>query len=176
VASGIWEFPFGKGRRFGSSWNGVVNGILGGWQAQGIWQVQGGRPILFDQTDGILFRGDLNSVALSGSQRTIDRWFNTDGFEKTTARLLANNIRTAPRVFPGVRAQGLNLWDLSMIKNFSITEQVKFQLRGEFLNAFNHAQFDFASAMRNPTNSNFGKLTGQSNLPRNVQIGLKLIF
>ena len=33
-----------------------------------------------------------------------------------------------------------------------------------------------ASAIRNVTNSNFGKLTGQTNLPRNVQIGLKLIF
>jgi hypothetical protein len=51
---------------------------------------------------------------------------------------------------------------------------MKFQLRGEFLNAFNHPQF--GDPTTDPTNTNFGKVTSQSNLPRNVQIGLKLIF
>lgn len=134
--------------------------------------MQGGRPLIFD--DNILFRGDINTVALSGSARTIDRWFNTDGFEELTARQLGSNIRTAPRVFPDVRGQGLHLWDISMIKNVSITESVTFQMRGEFLNAFNHPQFNNPNL--SPTNSNFGRITGQSNLPRNVQIGLKLLF
>ena len=56
----------------------------------------------------------------------------------------------------------------------SIAEKMKFQLRGEFLNAFNHPQF--ANPNTDPANSNFGKTTSQSNLPRNVQIGLKMIF
>src|SRR5262249_10158688 len=67
VVSGIWELPFGKGRRWGTSWRGIADGILGGWQAQGIYQAQGGRPLLFG--DNILFRGDTRSVALSGSDR-----------------------------------------------------------------------------------------------------------
>ena len=55
-----------------------------------------------------------------------------------------------------------------------VAEKTKVQLRGEFLNAFNHPQF--ANPNTDPANSNFGKTTSQSNLPRNVQIGLKLTF
>src|SRR5262249_48197796 len=87
---------------------------------------------------------------------------------------LANNIRTFPSRLPGFRSQPLNLWDISIIKKWPIRETMNFQLRGEFLNAFNHPQFDNPNT--DPTDSNFGKITGRNNLPRNVQIGLKLIF
>ena len=87
---------------------------------------------------------------------------------------LANNIRVFSSRLTGFRGQPLNLWDLSLIKNFAITEKVKFQLRGEFLNAFNHPQF--ADPNTDPTSSDFGRTTGQNNLPRNVQIGLKVVF
>lgn len=35
----------------------------------------------------------------------------------------------------------INNWDLSLLKNFSITERVKFQFGGSFLNTWNHPQF-----------------------------------
>jgi len=63
---------------------------------------------------------------------------------------------------------------LSVSKNLSFTEKIKLQLRGEFLNAFNTP--NFASPNLTPSSSSFGKITGQNNLARNVQIGLKLIF
>jgi hypothetical protein len=171
VISGIWELPFGRGRHFGSSWHPVLHGVLGGWQVQGIGQLQTGGPLNFD--NNYLFRGDRNSVAISGKPN-IDRWFNIDGFERTAARQLGQNYRAAPRQFPGVQGQGLNLWDLSAIKHFDFTERVRLQLRGEFLNAFNHAQFNDPD--RTPTNSNFGRSTSQQNLPRNIQIGLRLVW
>jgi hypothetical protein len=34
----------------------------------------------------------------------------------------------------------------------------------------------FSDPQTNPTNAAFGRITDQANLPRNVQIGLKLIF
>ncbi len=40
VISGIWELPFGRGRKFGSNWNRGVDVLLGGWQVQGIGQLQ----------------------------------------------------------------------------------------------------------------------------------------
>ena len=172
VFSSILEIPFGRGRKFGTSWNRGIDGVFGGWQISGIAQFQSGGPLNFD--DNYLFRGDRNSVAIPASERTVDRWFKTEGFETTNARQLGSNYRTAPRQFPGVETQGLKLWDLSVIKAFSITEKTRLQFRTEFLNAFNHAQFSDPS--RSATNSAFGKITGQSNLPRNIQLALRLVF
>ncbi len=76
--------------------------------------------------------------------------------------------------FQSSDAQELNLWDLGVSKNFSITETVKFQVRGEFINAFNTPVFNAPNLT--PTDSTFGQVTSQANLARNVQIGLKLIF
>jgi len=100
--------------------------------------------------------------------------YRTIGREEDARDVCQETFLRAFRALPGFRGQPLNLWDLSLIKNFSITEKVKFQLRGEFLNAFNHPQF--ADPNTDPKSSDFGKTTGQNNLPRNVQIGLKVVF
>jgi len=176
VVSGIWELPFGKGRKWGASWNGFIDAFAGGWQAQGIYQWQRGRPIDLSERN-VYFNSDPSRLRTDISGKTVDAAFDTSGFfvpGNPNAHRLANNIRTFPSRLPGFRRQSLNLWDLSLIKNFSITEQLKFQLRGEFLNAFNRPQFGDPNT--DPTSSSFGKATSQSNLPRNVQIGLKLIF
>lgn len=191
VVSGIWELPFGRGRKWGHSWNGFVNTVLGGWQAQGVYQWQSGRPINLDSRN-LYSNCDLSTLHTTISGKTVDATFDTSCFyfhdaavqtngaddpvkqRADTRKNLANNIRAFPSRLPGFRGQPLNLWDLSVIKNFSVTEGLKFQLRGEFLNAFNHPQF--ADPGTDPTSSNFGKTTGQNNLPRNVQIGLKIIF
>jgi Carboxypeptidase regulatory-like domain/TonB dependent receptor len=191
IVSGIWELPFGKGRKWGGSWNGFIDAFLGGWQAQGIYQWQSGRPIDLDERN-IFFNGDPSKLRTNISGETVDGTFDTSGFYFSDAAVqtngvvdpakqradqrirLANNIRTLPTRLPGFRRQPLNLWDLSLIKNFSITEGIKFQLRGEFLNAFNHPQFGDPNT--DPASSNFGRVTSQLNLARNVQIGLKLIF
>ncbi|MGH9723241.1 MAG: hypothetical protein ACRD8O_23775, partial [Bryobacteraceae bacterium] len=62
--------------------------------------------------------------------------------------------------------------DASILKNFSITETVKLQFRCEFFNFFNHVTFNGPDI--GPTNSNFGRITGQANLPRSTQLALKL--
>ena len=43
----VWELPFGRGRRFGSNVNGVIDRIIGGWQIHGVAQFQSGRLIDF---------------------------------------------------------------------------------------------------------------------------------
>ena len=198
VVSGIWELPFGKGRQWAANSNGFIDAFIGGWQVTGIYQYQSGRPI--DLTSrNVYFNGDPSKLRATITGNTVDGTFDTGGFyfsdapvqfvdangkptgvvdpakQRADQRIrLVNNIRTFPSRLTGFRRQPLNLWDLSLIKNFSITEKIRFQLRGEFLNAFNHPQF--ADPNTDPTSSNFGKITGQNNLPRNVQVGLKLIF
>lgn len=81
---------------------------------------------------------------------------------------------TRPAQFSGLRSQGLHLWDISAIKHFQFGERFRLQLRSEFLNAFNHPQFNDPEG--NPTNCNFGRSTSQQNLPRSIQFGLRLVF
>lgn len=189
VMSGIWELPFGHNRRFGRDWNSVVNGVAGGWQVQGIWQAQSGRVLTLGN---VYYNGDPAKLKATLKGGTVNGTFNTSGFYFNDAAVqtngvvdpglqrgdqrirLANNVRTLGSRFGSFRSQGLNLWDLSVIKNISITETVKFQLRGEFLNAFNTPVF--GNPNLDPTNTNFGKSTNMQNLPRNVQIGLKIVF
>jgi hypothetical protein len=97
--------------------------------------------------------------------------------QRNDARInLANNIRTLPTRVGNLRGQPINLFDLSMIKNFAFTETVKLQLRIEALNAFNHWHFNAPDL--NPRNTTFGRVNNSSqvHLPREYQLGLKLMF
>lgn len=190
VVSGIYELPFGRGRKWGQSWHRAVDTILGGWQAQGIWQAQQGRPLTIGN---VYYNGDITRLKTTVNSSRVDSTvFDISGFYFTDAAVqtngvvdpnkqrndpriqLSGNYRTLPSRFAGFRGTGLNMADLSVSKNFSFTETIKLQLRGEFLNAFNTPFFDNPNLT--PNNANFGRVTSQNNLPRDVQIGLRLVF
>ena len=75
--------------------------------------------------------------------------------------------------FQVVKRPGLWNFDLSLGKNFSITERVRFQFRADMLNAFNHA--NLTGVETNITNARFGRLTGATD-PRMIQFHLRLAF
>ncbi len=107
VATGIFELPFGKGRRVGSSWKGLINAVAGGWQLSAVFQAQSGAPLAFGN---VLFTGDIHDIVLPRGERTVNRWFNTSaGFERDSTRRLVNNIRTFPSRLTGLRGPGVNL-------------------------------------------------------------------
>lgn len=172
--TGVYELPFGRGRAFLSGARGWVDHLLGGWQVQGIYQGQTGPPLNFGNI--LFFGGDINAIQLPKSQRTAERWFNIDaGFERNSARQLASNVRTFPLRLNGARSDGFNQWDLSVFKNFRITERVRFQLRAEAQNALNHAMFNPPNTA--PVNSNFGKVTAtQFPEQRRISLAGKLTF
>jgi hypothetical protein len=80
---------------------------------------------------------------------------------------------------------GINQWDISMYKNFKIMERVTAQLRVETFNTFNHTQWATVNggiSVPNPSSpvtvSSQGG-TGQVSAtrdPRNIQVGLKILF
>jgi hypothetical protein len=51
ATSAIYELPWGHGRKYLSDSRGVVAQIVGGWQAEGVYQIQSGAPLEFDRND-----------------------------------------------------------------------------------------------------------------------------
>lgn len=168
----IYELPFGRGRSLGTSWAGVVDILLGGWQFQGIFSLQSGIPLGFGNA---IFNGDLKDIPLPKTERTVERWFNVDaGFERDSRQQLASNIRSFPLRFNGIRSDIQNNWDLSLIKNARLTENVRLQFRVEAINALNHPQMWEPNT--NPTSSAFGQVAREWSWPRLFQFGTKILF
>jgi hypothetical protein len=168
----IYELPFGRERRFGANWSGVVDALFGGWQFQGIFSVQSGIPLGFGNA---IFTGDLKNIPLPSDERTVERWFNVDaGFERDSRKQLGSNIRTFPLRFGGIRSDSQNNWDLSLIKTAQLTEGVRLQFRVETINALNHPQFWEPNT--NPTSTAFGQVSREWSWPRLFQFGAKILF
>ena len=146
--------------------------VLGGWQLGAVMTRQSGAPLNWGN---ILFVGDIHNVALSGSERHADRWFNTEaGFNRVNNQQLGSNIRAFPLRFSGIRGDDQRSWDFSIVKRFSITERTRLQFRADVYNAWN--QTNFGNPNVAPTNSAFGRITSTAGDARNWQLGLKLSF
>ncbi len=173
AVAGIYEIPFGKGRPLLGSAGGLLNTLIGGWQAQAIYTAQSGPPLGFSN---VIYRGKFTDLKLGPDQRSLERWFNTDGFERDSKLQLANNVRTFPLRLSAARAAGINLWDLSAFKNFALREGLRLQLRGEAEGALNHPNFDPPNT--NPASTLFGRVSATQNGEgeRRMFVGLKLIF
>jgi hypothetical protein len=189
--TGIFELPFGQGRRWGKDVNRFVDAFIGGWSVQAIGQLQTGRPISFHDRN-IYFAGDSDSLKTDYSGDKNQPVFDISGFyfhdaavqtngrddpvkQRGDQRIrLANNIRYFPSRIPGLRGQGLNLWDLSFVKQLRVNGRMRAQFHIELLNAFNHPVF--SNPNTDPTSANFGLVTTQANLPRDIQLAAKFIF
>jgi hypothetical protein len=173
--SGIWELPFGRGRRFGSGASPIANAIVGGWQVQGIYAFQSGFPITFGN---LFFTGNLDDIA--SDNPTLARWFNIDaGFNRISAQQPVSNLRSFPFRIDSVRGDRTNNVDLSLLKNTSLSHGKSLQFRFEAINALNHPQFPLPSGNSlNPTNASFGQIvtSAQLNYARRVQVQLKFLF
>ncbi len=175
AVSGIYEFPFGRGRRFLSGSNRLVTGLAGGWQIAGIWTFQSGAPLGWGNI--IFYSPDIKSIRLPSDQQSVRRWFNTDaGFEKDSKKQLDRNVRTFPLRFGFIRADNVNNYDFSVIKNTPVKEGKDIQFKAEFLNAFNHPLFPAPNTT--PTAVAFGTVSAstQANYPRRIQLSLKFLF
>jgi len=172
ASTGIWEVPYGRGRRFGSTLPKPVDFLLGGWQIGAVVALQMGGPMGFGNA---IFNGDIKNVMLPAGERDVDRWFNIDaGFNRNANQQLASNYRLFPFRFAGIRAPGQRSWDFSIVKNFPISELIRAQFRADVYNAWNHTNFNAPNTA--PTNTAFGRITGTAGDARNWQVALKVTF
>ena len=167
---GLAELPFGRGRRYMN--DGVLSHVFGGWQIASTYEWQPGQLVEFPN---LFYYGDLKNIR--NDKPTLDRWFNTDGFERNPSRTPAAFHR---RVFPlrieGVRAQSTNLWNANLGRTFSFSERVKLELRCDVLNVANRSQFN--PPVSTPTSTDFGRITSavEESINRMFQVQARLRF
>ena len=193
-ANGALELPFGPGRRFGSGSDGILAKVFGGWQLNGIVQLNSGPPlniegnpartcsvcnnILGNIKDGEQFpknAEDPNGWFISGDKmKTItDEEFP---FTQPTPGRLGNLARNAG-TGPGV----INV-DFSFLKDITLTEDTRIQFRAEFFNVFNRTNFQGpvrarATHSRGGTiTRTFGELVQTATTARQIQFAVKILF
>ncbi|MFZ4795015.1 MAG: TonB-dependent receptor domain-containing protein [Blastocatellia bacterium] len=168
--NGSYELPFGTGRKLFNTSNKIVNGIVGGWTLNGLVRVQSGMPTNFPAN-----AEPVGGVDPIPGDQNIDRWYTPGSFRA----LPAFTLRRFSLRYGSLRNPPIRNFDLSAFKTFGITETVKLQFRAELINAMNTPQW-FNGPVTNPASGNFGRIaagaTSQSNLPRFVQVALKLTF
>jgi hypothetical protein len=173
-----WDLPFGKGKALLNR-GGVVNQLVGGWTLNGITSLHSGTPISIDSrnnTTNSLGGGQRpNSTgrksATPGSPKDrIYGWFDPSAFVDAPPYTFGNVGRFLPDNF----GPPMHNWDVSILKQFPITERFRLQFRTELFNAFNIVNF------RNPSGTvfgqpNFGRITA-ADPARVIQFGLKLYY
>lgn len=175
----VYELPFGRGRHFGASVSRPVDFVLGGWQVNGITTFSSGTAFGIGAsnqtgafTTAIRANNNGKSAKLDGPvHERLNRYFDTSVFSQPAA-FTFGNVGTR---LPDVRNDGIRNFDLSLFKNFRVTERVGLQFRAEGLNAFNTPRFSGPSTDVN-TSGTFGVISSQANSPRQVQFGLKVLW
>jgi hypothetical protein len=157
VFAGNYDLPFGKGKMFGGNVKGWENEIIGGFQLNGNVSIQSGLPY----TPGYALSSSDNDVI--GFLNKTGSGFNLHAGSLNAATHKVQYFTPSPYVLQSSGPQNSfgpyarpmvgtfgnlgrdtlfqpGLWnaDLSLAKNFNLTERVRFQLRAEAYNAFNH--------------------------------------
>jgi hypothetical protein len=187
----IYELPFFK------SQHGFEGHILGGWEISGVSSFVSGSSFTVTQqvdpfacivTGGVCAAGSAPGTGINGlgfiqdgdiairpnqtakiqKTKTRAEWFSTSSFAEAKATGTFGNERVGSLLGPGVQK-----WDIATMKNVNIGDHLRFQLRGEYFNAFNHTNFSAVDSSLE--DGNFGQVT-TAHEPRIIQIGAKLYF
>jgi len=177
VLSSNYDLPIGRGRALLSGMPKWADFVIGQWATGGILTFSSGRRV------NISVQGDPANVGtataprpnvvpgqkanLSGDQRRLARWFNTDAFVRQPAFTYGSAGRNL------VEAPGQKNLDLAIYKIFRIDEMRYFQLRGEFFNASNTPFFSAPGGTLGL--AQFGLVNSAADA-RIIQIGMKFYF
>ncbi|MFZ0735285.1 MAG: TonB-dependent receptor [Candidatus Sulfotelmatobacter sp.] len=177
-AYAIYDLPFGRGKMLAKNAGRVVNGVVGGWEVSPIVSFRTGWPMPTqgaEDNSGTFGRGarlDCNGIpsitntSIPGIGR---QWFTNSGqFTQPAAGTFGD---CSPQL-SDLRSPHYTDVDMSLHKDFPISERFRLQFRTDFVNAFNHVQY-------NAPNMGYGSTMGQitsAQTPRNIQLALKLYY
>jgi hypothetical protein len=182
TTSYVYDLPFGRGKRFGSSLHPIVAHTISNWQISGIATVEAGQPFSVLMPGDYAIVGDATSNTIStysvtpnlvgkcdlpSSKRSILKWFNTSAFQDPGFGHFGNagrNICTAP---------GFVNFDVGVSRNFVLWRESHLQFRAEAFNVFNHP--NLKSPGLGFLDGNYGQLT-DAGPPRKLQFALKYVF
>ncbi len=185
-ASLVYQLPFGKGRQFGSQWNGVVDALLGGWETTTIVTANSGLPIDVAYTPSAAndvtgripdYRGEaimrpnlVGDPAGASGPDSLNAYFNKAAFAIPSPSSPFGSLGRN-----SLRGPNFVQWDLGVDKNFRLPfrEGMAIQFRSEFFNVLNHTNFGFPDA--NISDSAFNTIR-TTFPPRQIQFALKLLF
>jgi hypothetical protein len=179
----VYDLPYGRGKHWGNTAPGIVKEVLGNWQLSSIVRLSSGLPIA-----GAVYWNPNNPLGNYGfpgpqianlvgnpipSNQGPDNWINSGAYAAPPTPWTIGN---APQRMTQLRERAARNVDLSIAKNFG-GERYQAWLRGEFLNAFNYAQYNgFCTDISQNNCGPFGVAQGTENSPRMIQVSLKLVF
>jgi hypothetical protein len=166
VLSAVYDLPLLRNR-------GWLTGLFGGWKTGAIATLQSGAAFTVyssvDQTNAFL--PGTNRANVVGDPHSsggrLSEWFNTAAFQLPPPY----QFGTAGRGI--LNGPGLFNIDASFIKNFPIRERCRAELRAEFFNFLNHANFGLPGAMAGTPA--FGVISS-SGAGRSSQLALRVEF
>ena len=172
--AGSYDLPFGRERKFGSSWNRGLDAVLGGWSTSFATTAHTGFPItVVDGSNPSLQASRVterpNRVGDGSVENpTIEHWLDRAAFV------------SAPRGSFGNSGVGIvrapSFWnvDMSLSKRFMTFGRQYLMVRGEMFNALNHPNFGPPQA--NIQSTAFGTITSTVGDARIVTLVAKYIF
>jgi len=195
--SGVYNLPIGRGRRFLGQTNRAVDTVVGGWEIGSLyvyqtgtpWSVPGGLEYAHnahldrsvDKGTGYI-RGVAGCVSNTDNETGLHTPY-TNNYTGTCSQadfvVRPSYAATQNVTSTGIRLPNLQQFDTNLSKNFPLVETLKLQLRLEAFNVLNHPlwQEGYQGSAGDP---NFGTIErgawGQSNLPRQVQVAIKLMW
>jgi len=155
--------------------NRLVNGAIGGWKLGVLETMQSGAPFTVLNVSnianafsaGALRPNILHDATLPSDQRSITRWFDTTAFAAPAQYTFGNSPRS------GLRGPRAITTDMTIEKGFTLSERFKFEIRGEFYNALNHANFNIPGFTYGAPG--FGVISS-ARAPRTTQLAARLTF
>jgi hypothetical protein len=151
----------------------MLNTALGSWKVGLFATLQSGAPfgvVTASNTTNAFTAGPLRPNIVGDPQsgdRTLNQWFNTAAFAAPAPFTFGNSPRS------NLRGPYQQTVDLTVGKEFAVTERYHTEVRGEFYNVLNHANFDVPGHTFGA--ADFGVISS-SRPARTVQLGLRLVF